>query len=94
MVTVRVEVTAKVVIANVAVDSPAGTVMEAGTRATDVRLLDNVTIIPPAGAGPFKATVPVDGVPPVTVLGFKVSAEATGAVIVKVADRVTLPNVA
>ena len=44
-------------IVNVAVVAPAGTVIEARTWATDVRLLVNVTTIPPAGAGPVNVTV-------------------------------------
>jgi hypothetical protein len=56
-----------------------------------VRLLVNVTTIPPAGAGPFNVTVPVDGSPPRRLLGFRVKDEATGAVTVKVAVRVVPP---
>ena len=85
-----VEVTAAVVIANVAVVSPAATVTDAGTWATAVRLLVSVTTIPPSGAGPFNVTVPVDGFPPCTLVGFKVRVEAMGAVTVKVAFRLTL----
>jgi hypothetical protein len=90
IVTVRLEVTAVVVIVNVAVVCPAGTVTEAGTCAVDVRLLVSVTTVPPAGAGPVNATVPVDGFPPLTVLGLRLTDAATGAVTVKVAVRLTL----
>lgn len=37
----------------------------AGTVADD-RLLDSATTSPPAGAAPFKVTVPVSGFPPTT----------------------------
>jgi hypothetical protein len=58
------EVTVLVVIGNVAVVAPAATVTLAGTVATEVRLLESVTTIPPAGAGPFNVSVPVDEFPP------------------------------
>jgi hypothetical protein len=90
IVTNRLEVTAAVVIGNVAVVAPASTFTDAGTRATAQRLLFSVTTIPPAGAGPFNVTVPVDGFPPCTLLGTRVRDDATGAVTVKVAVRLTL----
>lgn len=89
IVAVRVEVTVKVVTVNVADVAPAGTVTEAGTCATPVRLLVSVTTVPPAGAGPVSVTVPVDGVPPRTLLGLRTTDAATGAWIVKVAVRLT-----
>jgi hypothetical protein len=82
------EVTVAVVIGNVAVVAPAATVTLAGTVATEVRLLDSVTTIPPAGAGPFSVTVPVDGFPPCTVLGLRVRVDNVGALTVRVARRV------
>lgn len=90
IVTDRVEVTADVVIGNVAVVAPAATVTDTGTWATSVRLLVSVTTIPPAGAGPFNVIVPVDGVPPFTLLGLRVTDDATGAVTVSLAERVIL----
>ncbi len=45
------EATGKVVIGNVAVVDPAGTVTDVGTVATAVRVLLRVTTTPPAGAG-------------------------------------------
>jgi hypothetical protein len=65
-------------------------VTEAGTWAAEVRLLVSVTTIPPAGAGPFNVTVPVDEIPPLTVLGLRLREEAIGAVTVKV-TRTVLP---
>ena len=68
MVAVAEEVTAVVVRLKVAVVLPAATVTVAGTVA-EVLLLDKVTEIPPVGAAALKVTVPVDELPPVTVVG-------------------------
>ena len=57
---------------------PAATVTLAGTVAAAL-LLDNVTAMPPVGAAAVSVTVPVELAPPVTVLGFSVSDEGTGA---------------
>ena len=57
---------------------PAATVTLAGTVAAAL-LLDSVTTVPPLGAAAVSVTVPVELAPPVTVLGFSVSAEGTGA---------------
>jgi hypothetical protein len=84
------DVTVLVVIVNVAVVAPAATVTLAGTVATEVRLLESVTAIPPAGAGPFRVTVPVDGLPPCTLVGLRVKDDIVGALTVKVACRVVL----
>jgi hypothetical protein len=43
---------------------PSGTETLGGTCAIDVLLLCKVTTIPPAGAAPFRVTVPVEGFPP------------------------------
>jgi hypothetical protein len=61
--------TALVVMVNVALLDPAGTVTLAGTRAVAVLLLARVTTTAPAGAFPFKVTFPVELLPPVTVEG-------------------------
>ena len=90
IVSVICVVLATVVIVNVAVVAPSGTITLAGTWATPVRLLVRVTAIPPVGAGPFKVTVPVDETPPLTVLGARTSEDRTGAVTVRVARRTTL----
>ena len=63
----------KVVTVKVAELCPACTVTVAGTRAFRVSLLASVTVRPPAGAGPLKVTVPVEGAGAVTVAGFRVS---------------------
>ena len=59
--------TALVLIENVALVPPAGTVTLPGTVAAAGMLLDSVTCEPPPGAGPSSVTVPVsEDVPPVT----------------------------
>jgi len=79
---------------NVALVLPAGTVTLSGTLAASL-LLDSVTCAPPAGAGPLSVTVPVeDCVPPVTLVGFKVSEETVGrggGITVSEADRLAPP---
>lgn len=58
---------------NVALVWPDGTSTLDGTVATDLLLLDSDTDVPLACAGPFRVTVPVEGVPTVTDAGFSVS---------------------
>ncbi len=82
------EVRTAVVIGYVAVVAPAATVTLAGTWATAGRLLDSVTTNPPAGAGPFSVTVPVDGFPPCTLLGLIVCNDIVGAVTINLAVKV------
>jgi hypothetical protein len=65
--------TAFVVIVNVAEVAPAGTVTLEGTVAIVVLLLLSVTTAPPVGATLVRVTVPVEGVPPVTLAGFSVT---------------------
>ena len=60
-------------IGNVALVAPSGTVTLPGTETTDGLLLDSVTTAPPAGAGPYSVTVPVEGFPPTTVDGLTVT---------------------
>src|SRR5947209_5191624 len=67
--------TALVVTVNGALVAPAGTVTLAGTVAAAVLSLDSVTCAPPAGAGPSSVAVPVELLPPVTVVGFTPSEE-------------------
>ena len=61
---------------NAALVAPAAIVTLAGTRATVVLLLESATCAPPAGAGPLNVTVPVDELPPTTLVGFSVSVES------------------
>jgi len=74
----------------VAVVAFAATVTLAATVATAVLPLLSVTTAPPAGAGPLKVTVPVDGLPPVTDVGFRLTPLGTGAVTPKLAVCVVL----
>jgi hypothetical protein len=77
-------VTAIVVAVNVTLVAPAGMVTPAGTLAPAL-LLDRATSAPPAGAGLFKVTVPVEELPPTTLPGFIVNeAKAAGGLTVRV----------
>lgn len=57
----------------VAVVALAATVTLAGTCAAAALLLDRVTTAPPAGAGPFRVTVPVEVLPPIVEVGLSVT---------------------
>lgn len=81
--------TGLVLMANVALVFPAGTVTLAGTLAA-VLLLESATCAPAVGAGPLRVTVPVDDCEPVTLVGFKVSEEADGRRGTGVTGRVTV----
>src|SRR6185369_17516620 len=75
----------RVLITKVAELAPSGTVTLGGTVAFPVSLLLSVTETPPAGAGPFKVTVPIALAGAVTVAGLKAmpaSVEPSGIVIV------------
>jgi len=67
-----------------------GTVTLAGTLATPGLLLDRLTTAPPLGAGALSVTVPVEELPPVTLVGLRLSDESVGGagVTVSEADRV------
>src|SRR3989440_5208374 len=71
-----------VVTMNVAELLPGGTVTLAGTLATEGLLLDSATTVPPAGAGPLRATVPVEELPAFTVEGESVNDDGTGGLMV------------
>src|SRR5690348_2132187 len=71
-------VTAAVFIAKVDVVLPAATVALAGTVATAMLLLESAMVAPLLGAGALKLTVPVDGDPPTTLTGFRVTEERAG----------------
>src|SRR2546427_459663 len=79
MVTEVEEPTGLVLTVKVAVVAPLGTVTLDGTVATPVLLLDSETRAPPLGAGALSATVPVEELPPVTLVGFKVRASRVTA---------------
>jgi hypothetical protein len=71
-------VTARVVTVNVALEAPAGMVTLTGTVATAVLLLERETRAPPVGAGALSVTPPVEGVPPLTLVGLSVSEVRVG----------------
>jgi hypothetical protein len=78
MMLVLLAVCVFVVMVNVTDEAPAGTVTDAGTVATVVVPLVNVTTTASV-ATPVSVTVPVLFVPPLTLVGFKVSVETTRA---------------
>ena len=81
IVAVTATLTAAVVTVNVADVCPAATVTVPGTIADE--LLDASAINkPPVGAGPLSVTVPVDDVPPATVVGFNTTDATSGDVTV------------
>jgi len=83
IVAVVTALTGVVLTVNVTEVEPAGTVTEAGTVAL-VELEDRLTTVPPVPAAPFRVTVPVELVPPVTVVGDSETELRTAGVIVRV----------
>lgn len=80
-----------VVTVKVAEVAPAATVTLAGTVAR-VLLLVSEMVAPPAGAALLSFTVPVEGEPPTTVVGLRVSDDSTAGdagFTVSAADLVT-----
>ena len=82
-----------VVTVKVALVLPAATFTLTGTVAIEVELLERLTTVPAAGAGPESVTVPVEGEPPLIVVGLSVRKLSVGAVTVSVAVRVVLPSI-
>src|SRR5439155_22990304 len=78
MVTAVDAVTALVLIVNVALVAPAATVTLEGTVTAAVLLLESATCAPPVGAAPLNVTVPVEELPPVTLVGFSPSEARVG----------------
>ena len=94
IVTVVFADTTLVFTVKVAPVAPAATVTLAGTAAA-VELLESVTTEPPAGAAALNVTVPVEGLPPTTLVGLSDRADSVAAgagVTVNVALRVVPPN--
>ena len=90
MVAVAAVVPDVVVTVKVEVVPPAATVTVAGTFAI-VLLLESATEIPPMGAALVNVIVPVDDVPPVTLVGLRDTDDsATEGVIVSAAVLLTL----
>ena len=93
MVAVVDVVTEAVVIVKPALLAPSGIVTEAGTEATEGRLLLSATVAPPAGAGPFNDTIACEASPPFRAEGLvstETSESAAGATC-KTVSRFTLP---
>jgi hypothetical protein len=65
--------TAVVETANVALVLPAATVTDEGTDAAEELLLDKETASPPLGAALLSVSVPWELVPPVTLVGFRLT---------------------
>jgi hypothetical protein len=73
--------TATVVTVNIALDAPAWIVTLGGTVASAVLLLVRETTAPPLGAGPFSDTLPVEGDPPITLVGLSVKEVSAGPAV-------------
>jgi len=85
-----------VVTVKVALVAPAGIVTLAGGVHAAL-LSESATTAPPAGAGPFSVTVPVEfpsSGPPMTLVGFRVSEVRAAGSTVSVSVRVAPPKVA
>src|SRR3954469_26065719 len=84
IVTVVGDETWLVVTVNVPVVEPAAIVMLEGTIAAPLLSLESVTTAPPDGAALSSVAVPVDGEPPATLVGFKVSdvSDSVGVTVV------------
>jgi hypothetical protein len=78
----------------VALVAPAGIVAVEGALATEGLLLTSDTEIPPLGATPLSFTVPVEVLPPTTVVGVTDSECNDGVVTVRVADFMETPLLA
>jgi hypothetical protein len=79
------DATPSVVIVKFAVVALAGTVTLAGTVAAVVIELERVTTAPEGGAFPVSVTVPVEVVPPTTLVGFTLTLVIAAGVTVSVA---------
>jgi len=84
-------VTGLVVTVKVVLLDPPGIVAVTGTWATVVLLLLREITAPDGGAAPFSVRVPVEDVPPVTLVGFKISELNVATVTVIVLDLVVVP---
>lgn len=85
IITVVEVATTFVLIVNVAVVAPPATVTLAGTAAAPGLLLVRTMIVPPAGAALLRFIVPVEALPPATVVGLTVSVFRAAAVTCNVA---------
>jgi hypothetical protein len=74
--------TATVLTVKLAVVAPSAIVTLGATVAAALSL-DSATAAPPAGAGPFRITVPAEEEPPVTLAGLTDTLDSTGGLIVR-----------
>lgn len=93
MVGVMVVATGEVWTVNVTEVEAATTVMLAGTTAAALFEL-KLTFTPPDGAGPSRAIVPVELMPPTSVAGAKLTFDGTGGMTTSVAVTDELPDAA
>jgi hypothetical protein len=77
-----------VVIVNVAVVALGAIVTLAGCCATEIVLLERLTVAPAAGAGPLSFTVPVEELPPSTEAGLRLTELSVAALTFKAATLV------
>jgi len=89
MVTDWVAATPKVVTPKTCVFEPALIVTLAGTVAAAGLLLERVTTTPPAAATPLSVTIPVPPVPPIKVLGVRVTETRVAGLTVRLKLLVT-----
>src|SRR5512142_43198 len=82
IVTALVVVTGNVVTLNVPIVCPAAMATDEGTVARPGAELESPMDAPPAGAGAASVTVPTEGLPPVTLVGFIVSVSAAAATVI------------
>jgi hypothetical protein len=71
--------------------APPAILTRAGTATTLAGQVPSSTSVPSVGAGAFSVTVPVDGLPPTTVGGFRVTEEMWDQAIRPVGSQVTPP---
>jgi hypothetical protein len=75
-------VTELVLTVNVALVAPEAMLTLAGTVAAAVLLLESVITAPDDGAAALSVTVPCDGLPPTTLVGFSVREDRAAVVLV------------
>ena len=81
-------VTVRVVTVNVALVAPAGMVTLAGIVATAGLSLERETMTPPVRADPLSVTLPVEGDPPLTLVGFNTGEVRVGGCGMTVSEAV------
>jgi hypothetical protein len=91
IVTFLFDVVARVAIEKETELEPGGTETLEGTVAIPILLLESVTSVPAAGAGPFSVIVPVEEIPPRTEVGLRERELSIAAVTVKFAVLAVLP---